>query len=246
MRLAAALPLSLVVVLLLAACVNDPAAAPPAAPSTPIASVTTAPPEQVPGDKPTAPSHEPKERHVPADMALARRAVANPSDLLLPWHAVQLPQGRGRPCPGVDPDLSRLTITGRAQSNLLNENGLSAIYSSVKVFANDGQADAYFEAHYTDAFKRCFEHDSLALFKQTGAQRVRLATARMGSEPPVANDTRIIELEYELMTDQGRIFLGTQLVAFRTRRAIGQNIYVNLADGQLVVAQHVAVRLRAG
>ncbi len=261
MRIAAALAAGLLSgVLLLAGCgEGSPAVQEASAPPT--VSETVAEPAQVPGDKAKPgkkakartgggnalqAGKQPKERHVPADMALARRAVAQPSDLVLPWHHLQVPQGRGRPCPGVDPDLSRLTITGRANSTLVDEDGLAAIYSNVRVFANEGQAAAYFEAHYKDALMKCFEADSLELFKRTGASQVELSSARMGSEPPVGNDTRIIELEYELTTDQGQIFVRTQLVAFRKGRAIGQNKYVNLADGQLVVAQRVVSRLDAG
>jgi hypothetical protein len=163
--------------------------------------------------------HAPRERPVAADMAAARNAVLRSSDLSAGWKEVRASAKGGNGCPENDPDVSRFTVTGEAQSAF--KGGQSRIESRVKLFANGGQAALFFEATSNQTILRCIRDGIKRTLRKAGL-RPRVAYARFEEQPPVGARTAIYVVGYVLTLADGRTLdYPVDILTFQIGRAVG-------------------------
>jgi hypothetical protein len=76
--------------------------------------------------------HREQERLTAADMALAKRIALRATDLPTGWRRTPVPPDNDEfKCPGFDPDLSRFTITGKAQSAFTHPGGAQVLSAEI-------------------------------------------------------------------------------------------------------------------
>lgn len=161
----------------------------------------------------------PREQLVAADMAIARNAVLQASDMQPQWRRVRPPAIGGPGCPQNDPDLSRFTVTGKARS--LFKAGSSRIETRLKVFANGGQAALYFDSTWNRTVLRCVREGVKGDFRRAGL-RPRVIYARLLREPPVGSKTVHFVIGYMLTLKDGtKQAYPLDMIAFQSGRAVG-------------------------
>ena len=124
-----------------------------------------------------------------ADNALARKVTLRQADVGRTWRKTPLPDSNQQlTCPGFSPNLSRFTITGKAQSAFARATGAS-IVSAVEVYESRADAVGDFRAAAVPAVARCLRY---ALERQFSASAVpiRVRSARVVRAPRVG-DRRI-------------------------------------------------------
>ncbi|MEO8290462.1 MAG: hypothetical protein ABI649_05640 [Gaiellaceae bacterium] len=196
---------------------NPPSAAAPPVTTTPEESSKPAKRSKNPSSNK---SHDYQEHHAASDMRLARKAVLHPDDVAAIWHPADLGADSGPGCPQNDPDLSRLTVTGRARSLYRTDNGAST-ESRVKLFANAGQAAAYFEATSNRTVLLCIRNGIKGWLKRKGLQPSVLY-ARLETEPAIGARTAIYLVSYAITISDGtRVEYPTEYLSFQVGRAVG-------------------------
>ena len=105
---------------------------------------------------------DPKEAFTTADKANAKSMVLVRADLAAGWKLTSTPDsGEDLRCPGLDPDLSDLTLTGESKSEFSHPSlGYVAAFSSV--YRTEANARAGFARLAKPALARCLGH----FFKQ--------------------------------------------------------------------------------
>jgi hypothetical protein len=172
-------------------------------------------------------SHDYQEHHVAGDMRLAKKAVLHPHDVAAIWHPVDPGDDSGPGCPQNDPDLSRLTVTGRARSLYRTDSGAST-ESRVRLFANAGQAAAYFEATSNRTVLRCIRNGIKGWLKKNGLQPSVLY-ARLETEPAIGARTAIYLVSYAITISDGtRVEYPTEYLTFQIGRAVGGVSYTRV------------------
>ena len=151
---------------------------------------------------------------------LARQTVLRPSDLGAGWQSQRLPQsddGAAR-CPGYDPDLSRFTIVGKAQSAFTNGAG-GQVMSSTEVFATAAQAADDFRTGVQPALAACLRH---MLERQFRAARIdaRVASSRPVAAPRVGDRAAAFRVVTALGVEGRSLRLYTDLLVFQRGRSI--------------------------
>jgi hypothetical protein len=184
-------------------------------PSAPTAQTGGAKKKNAPNQDPRAP----RERLVAADMAIARSAVLQASDMQPQWRRVRPPALTGPGCPQNDPDLSRFTVTGKASS--LFKASASRIETRLKVFANGSQAALYFDATWNRTVLRCVRDGVKGDLRRAGL-RPRVIYARLLNEPPVGSKTVHFVIAYMLTLKDGtKQAYPLDMIAFQSGRAVG-------------------------
>jgi hypothetical protein len=111
----------------------------------------------------SADTFDPKVKETKADQAAANASVLRFTDLGAAWTGGAVkPQSLKIPlCPGTQPNYSKLTITGHAESTLeLASQGLQ-VDSDVEIFKSAGQAAAAASKILTKALPSCLKYDLL-------------------------------------------------------------------------------------
>jgi hypothetical protein len=188
---------------------------------------------------------DPREQMNARDQKLARKAVLRRSNLGVCWTPVARSPNEGPVrCSGHNPDLSGLTITGRAGSAFVE--GAAAFVSSVSIFASAGQASEYFRLTAARSALRCIRAELKRHLKGEGVSP-RLKYARLQTEPPIAEQTAIYTLRYLITVDgyAGRGAYPLEIIVFRAGRAVGVVSVsgIGALDRELRMAQLVASRL---
>ena len=164
----------------------------------------------------------PRQRLVAQDMAIARNAVVHPENLTRSrWHQVASPpDGPRKPCAGVNPDLSRFTLTGKATSAFRAGNA-GRINSSVRVYANAGQASLTFQATATPRALRCIGTGMLRDFRAAGL-KARIAAVRVYPHVALASQGAAYQVVFALTSSRGKTdALPIDVFVFQAGRAIG-------------------------
>jgi len=161
---------------------------------------------------------QPQKSLVASDVALARRAVLHPDDVNIDWREIAPTKSSG--CRANRPDLSSYVITGEADRAYAGPSGPSLQESRVKIFANQLQASAYFEATNNETVLRCIRDGIASSFRSSGA-KVKVVYARLDDQPALGEQTAIYLLGYSLRGKTG----GTQgypveFLSFRRGRAV--------------------------
>jgi hypothetical protein len=123
---------------------------------------------------------DPREAFTAADQAWARRIVLKPSDVR-GWRALRSPPDESR-CTSFDPDMSDLTLTGKAESPDFERGGL-VVSTAAEVFRSKRDAVVSFRRGAKPQLIRCLHE---AFVRGAGTQvRVRLLSGRVVAAPPV-------------------------------------------------------------
>ncbi len=172
--------------------------------------------------KKAAKTGAPRERLIREDMALAKRAVLRLSDMEPGWQRVKPSGDDGPGCPAT-PDLSHFRITGKASSTF--EGGHSRIDSEVEVFANAGQAAAYFDTVYNRTALGCIRDGIKGAFRKAGL-KPRVTYARLERRPALGSRTAIFLVGYILTFPNGtQKPHPVEFLTFQTGRAVGALSY---------------------
>jgi hypothetical protein len=101
---------------------------------------------------------DPVERFTARDQAVARSLTLKRTDLSAGWKATKpSDDGGDLTCPGFDPNLSDLTLTGEAETEFEHPS-VAFIGSSVSVFRTSAQAQAAWSRVVRPALLRCLVH----------------------------------------------------------------------------------------
>jgi hypothetical protein len=182
----------------------------------------------------------------PVDVALAKRTTVRAADLGRGW--VRRPPGPASnelpPCPGVDMDFSRFTITGTARSSFELQG--ASIDSYVEVYESRADAAGDFRKATTPPVLRCLGRwlrEELAK-EMPGA---RLVTARLVSRPRLGERGVLYRVVTSVPTNGRRVAVYLDLLAFqrgRTAVTIGFTSVQTPLRGQLELGRTVAARTR--
>jgi hypothetical protein len=187
---------------------------------------------------------DPQERHTKAGEAIARKAVLRLSDFGPGWKRSSHPHRSPR-CRGYDPDLSRLTRIGRAQSEFSFSSG-GTVLSAVSVYLAAGQAGTAFKLGVNRGLVRCTSTLLLRWFAGAGAQ-VKLVAARMSAGPHLGERNRRFRLTFRVTARHRTALYQYGVVAFQVDKAIGAVSFQGYGRasyrGELVAARRVASRL---
>ena len=194
-------------------------------------------------------SRAPTVRRRANDMALARRAVLHLSDTTANFHRIRIPGGDR--CRETLPDLSHMTVTGRAHSDYAAD--ISLILSTVQLFANARQAAAYFEATNNRKVRRCVRR--FVTRSLTGARHVDVVYSRVHHRPQLGDRTAVYLLGFRITgTSGGHETYPVELLNVQVGRAVVSLFYAFIfsPDGsrpcgcELRDAAKVISRLQAG
>jgi hypothetical protein len=153
-------------------------------------------------------------------MRLAERAVLHAAEVAAVWIPLHLADDPGAGCPANDPDLSKFTVTGRAQSAFKTTGG-ARMESRVKLFANGGQAAMYFEATSNRTVLRCIRDGIKGWLRENG-WKPRVLYARLQTEPPIGAQTAMYLIDYVLtMSDGTRQEYPVDVRTFQVGHAVG-------------------------
>lgn len=182
----------------------------------------------------------------PADMALAKRTTLRASDVGPGWtrgtpdkQANELP-----PCPGVDMDFSRFTITGTARSQYQRSG--AAIDSYIEVYKSRADAAGDFRKASSAPVLRCLGRWLRSEIKRE-LPTVRFLETRLLSRPQVGEQAILYRIVMEVPTGAGSIRVYVDLLAFqrgRTTAALGFSSPRAPLRQQLQVGRAVAARAR--
>jgi hypothetical protein len=160
--------------------------------------------------------HDPKERHTDAGQAIARSAVLRRSDFSRGWRRVRV--GRPERCRYYQPDLSRLTRIGRAQSAFRFPRR-AVIGSSVSVYLDARQSATAFRVAATRALLACAADHFAQELRRFGPVRVTLK--RMTAGPPLGTPSRTFRTGYRLSWHGRSIAYRYDAIVFQADKAIG-------------------------
>jgi hypothetical protein len=126
--------------------------------------------------------HDPQERLVTADMAKARAAVLKRSDLAGKWASEKPAKEGDERCTGLDPDLSDLTVTGKAKSATFSRADGVVVSSESDVYETAEQARASFDRSIKPSLVRCLD-ESFRKGLGDAKLRVKLLTGSKAAAP---------------------------------------------------------------
>jgi len=186
---------------------------------------------------------DPNERHTKAGQAIARSAVLRLSDFQRGWKPASHPPRPIR-CRGYDPDLSRLTRTGRARSEFSFSNR-AVVQSFVSVYLDSGQAATAFRAGTKSGFLTCAAAIFVQGFARSGT-RARVIGKRITPGPPLGIRNRSFRLAFRVTTHGHTVPYEYDVILFQVDKAIGGVSFEGVGGpfrGEHGAARRVASRL---
>jgi hypothetical protein len=184
-----------------------------------------------------------------ADMALAKRANLALADLAGGWGrypASQSPSSEAPSCPGYNPNLSRFTITGEAETSFQHPEGFF-IVSSVQVFPSRAQAAADFRAGATPPLAGCLRHVFEGDFARGAGGSARTRSSRMVASPRVGERAAWYRLVGRLTVNGNTVPVNMDLLAVQRRRSQAALLFIGLRGAvpdQVAIARLLASRMR--
>jgi hypothetical protein len=137
---------------------------------------------------------DPRESLTAADQAWAKRIALKRSDLPAGWRASRAASSDEPRCPTFDPDMSDLTLTGKAESDF--SRGLSNVASETQIFRTAREAATSFRRGAKPQLIRCYDD---LVQKELGSQaQVRLVSGRVVAAPPVGERRFALSLVWEI------------------------------------------------
>jgi hypothetical protein len=173
----------------------------------------------------------------PADMALARKAVVQRSDLVAAWKGGAMTPDGSKPPDCAWMDYSAYTITGR--SDMRFTQGYSLISASVQVFPDPAQALGDFAAGLRAGTAAC---EGAAFVKAFG-NGAKLVSARLVAAPKIGDRAAAFRFSAKVGVN---MFFG-DMILFVRGRSLAVLLTLNPATpmpGREVAAQLMDARLR--
>jgi hypothetical protein len=138
---------------------------------------------------------DPREAFTAADQAWANRIALKQSDLPAGWRGSRAAGGEDPRCPTFDPDMSDLTVTGRAESPDFRR-GLATVASETEIFRTARETATSFRRGAKPQLIRCYDD---LVQKELGSQaQVRLVSGRVVAAPPVGDRRFAVRLVWEV------------------------------------------------
>ena len=210
----------------------------PAPPSGGCVSVTTAVPGSAQTQTRPPRKGDPAVQPRSADQALAARVNVQEADLPADWHSVSISATEATPCPDVNFQESKLTLTGAAQSALFYRGTLTSatpaiVLSSVKVWKSPADAQAAYLLEKPTAQLRCVLDDPSV----TVVKSAPLALPRFGAASAAH---RVVALENDDSGASHRVYL--DLVEILGKRSI-TTIFLESGDAPPTVEKALGQRV---
>ena len=188
-----------------------------------------------------------RERLTPADMALAKRMTLTGSDLAAGWRRTATPKNEDATlsCPGFNPDFSRFTITGKADSTFRHPAG-AQITSATEVFATPAQAVGDYRLGARPALAGCLRYLLNREFAKTGLM-ARIRSSRMVRAPSVGARAAAYRLVGEAHAGANTVSIHVDMLVLQRGRSIALLLFSNVrtpVPGQVALARVVARRMR--
>ena len=192
-----------------------------------------------------------KVRPRPADVALAKSAVLQQSDVGPDWLRVKTAKDDDSQfaCPGFDPDFSRFTITGQAYASFREPSPPGAqIDSNVAVFKTRAQAVGDFRLGAKPQFASCLAGQLRKAFRSypDGVQGTVLSS-NMVTAPKLGERAAAYAIRARLTGPGGSFPVWVDVVAVQRGRSIAALVFTALGSrlpSRQYFAAAVANRLR--
>jgi hypothetical protein len=184
----------------------------------------------------------------PADVALAQRITLKQRDVGASWRPTRIPASGERrlTCPGFNPDLSRFTITGKANSGFTQTTGASII-STVEVYESRADAIGDFQTGAKPIVVRCLKQSLLQEFNAGGLIDVKVPIARVVAAPRVGDRRTAYRIVARIEAANTRIDLYLDVVVVQRGRSIAAFFFTSPSrplQGQSRIVSAAAARMR--
>ena len=182
-----------------------------------------------------------------ADMALARQMTLRATDVGAGWRRTATPKDEDASmnCPGFNPDFSRFTITGKAESTFQHPAG-AQITSAIEVFATRGQAAGDFQLGAKPALARCLRYVLNREFAKTDLM-VRIRSSRMVAAPRVGARAASYRVLAELDVGAQIVRIHLDMLVLQRGRSIAVLMFTGVrapVSRPVALARVVARRMR--
>jgi hypothetical protein len=183
-----------------------------------------------------------------ADVALAQRITLKQRDIGASWRPTRIPDSSGQRliCPGFNPDFSRFTITGKANSGFTQTSGASII-SSVEVYESRADAIGDFQVGAKPIVASCIKRSLEREINVGGVVEVSVPFARVVAAPRVGDRRIAYRIVARLETASTRVDLYLDVVVVQRGRSIGAFFFSGPKQplpGQAQIVSAAAARMR--
>jgi hypothetical protein len=183
-----------------------------------------------------------------ADVALAKRITLRQRDVGATWRPTRIPDSGGQrlTCAGFNPDLSRFTISGKANSGFTQPTGASII-STVEVYKSRADAIGDFQTGAKPIVANCLKRSLEKELNAGGLVEATIPFARVVAAPQVG-DRRIayrIVARLEAASTQLDIYL--DVVVVQRGRSIAAFFFTGPRQslpGQVRIVSSAVARMR--
>jgi hypothetical protein len=188
-----------------------------------------------------------RERLTAADNALARSVAVGRRDLGAGWTALPANREDEPPCRSFNPDLSRYTLTGKAETGFVEARG-STVQSLVGVFPSRRQAAGDFAASMRPGMAGCLR-EGIALAAKNAPDGVtfRVRSTRMVAAPTIGERSAAYRLVGTVTAHGASLSFHVDAIAVLRGRTIALVMFTGLeraVAGQRELLRAVASRMR--
>lgn len=183
-----------------------------------------------------------------ADVALAQRITLKQRDVGASWRPTRIPDRGGQrlTCPGFNPDLSRFTISGKANSGFTQTTGASII-STVEVYESRADAIGDFQTGAKPIVVRCLKRSLERELNAGGLIQVKVPVARVVAAPRVGDRRVAYRILARIEAANTRLDLYLDVVVVQRGRSIAAFFFTSPSQplrGQARVVSAAAARMR--
>jgi hypothetical protein len=183
-----------------------------------------------------------------ADVALAQRITLKQRDVGASWRPTRIPDigGQRLTCVGFNPDLSRFTITGKANSGFTQPTGASII-STVEVYESRADAIGDFQTGAKPIVARCLKQSLERELNAGGLIQVKIPVARVVAAPRVGDRRVAYRILARVEAASARLDLYLDVVVVQRGRSIAAFFFTGPSrplQGQARIVSSAAARMR--
>jgi hypothetical protein len=185
----------------------------------------------------------------PADVALAQRITLKQKDVGASWRPTRIPDSEGQrlTCPGFNPDFSRFTISGKANSGFTQPTGASSI-STVEVYESRADAIGDFQTGAKPIVARCLKQSLERELKGTGGLvQATVPVARVVAAPRVGDRRIAYRIVARIEAENTRVDLYLDVVVVQRGRSIAAFFFtspIRPMRGTARIVSAAAARMR--
>lgn len=183
-----------------------------------------------------------------ADVALAQRITLKQRDVGASWRPTRIPNTGGQrlTCAGFNPDLSRFTISGKANSGFTQPTGESII-STVEVYESRADAIGDFQTGAKPIVARCLKRSLERELNAGGLIQVKIPVARVVAAPRVGDRRIGYRILARVEAASARLDLYLDVVVVQRGRSIAAFFFTGPSrplQGQARIVSAAAARMR--